>query len=195
MVDDSAVARMSGQWKNPIALLRGFRLFLDQVEVAGLEAPKLIFLSRKNSPDEILVREEAKRLRIIQNIEWLTRPGGELFPSSTMWDLYSASDVVVDDFGVGWFGGVVVEAAAAGKPVVTYVDQEVMEEMYGSHPIISVREPEEIATALLNLYRNADFRLACGVDSLQWYEQYHSPKSAEVTMRKLLVELHLTSPN
>jgi glycosyltransferase involved in cell wall biosynthesis len=92
-----------------------------------------------------------------------------------MIDLYSAADVVADDFGIGWIGSVVLEALAIGRPVLSYIDEGVMRSMYPWHPIVSCRTPEEIADCLLGLYRDPARRQEIGQRGRDWIKAFHDP--------------------
>ena len=50
--------------------------------------------------------------------------------------LYHRSDVVADEFGVGWFGYVTLEGLASSRPVLCHLDEQVMATMYPEHPIL-----------------------------------------------------------
>ena len=82
------------------------------------------------SGDLPAAKELVRQLGIESQVLWATPPMPSGFPLHDLLDLYQASDVVVDDFGAGWFGYVALEGAAMGKPVVTHVDDRVMEQLY-----------------------------------------------------------------
>jgi hypothetical protein len=104
-----------------------------------------------------------------------------------MWYLYAACDVVADDFGAGWFGSIVVEAAASSKPVVTYVDETVMGDLFTWHPILNRRLPADIASTFLSLYRSKYLLSETGRISRIWFEEFFSSTAAR---RYLLSIVH-----
>ena len=96
-----------------------------------------------------------------------------------MIDLYSLSSAVVDEFGVGWFGSIVVEAAACSKPVICYVDEKVMEELYEWHPIISTNTTEGLSEVIYKLYSNKRYYEETAKKSREWVVKYHSLEAVQ----------------
>jgi len=92
--------------------------------------------------------------------------------------LYSPSDLVVDEFGVGWFGSIVVEGAACSKPTMCYLDKTGIDKMYPWHPILSVNTPETIAEEIAKLYFDKGYAGEKGDESRRWAEEFHSQENA-----------------
>ena len=61
-----------------------------------------------------------------------------------------------------------------GKPVLCYVDQAVMKQMYPWHPILAPHTPEEIGECLTGLYLDPDARRRRGELSRTWALEFHS---------------------
>jgi hypothetical protein len=102
--------------------------------------------------------------------------------------LYSASDLVVDEFGVGWFGSIVVEGTACSKPTMCYLDEKGIQKMYPWHPIISVNTPETIAEEIAKLYFDRKYANQKGEDSRRWAETFHSQENAGRLYAKQMME-------
>jgi glycosyltransferase involved in cell wall biosynthesis len=153
-------------------LLRGFGRF---VRDGAARDPLLALPANTDSRDIELARRIVAEEDIVDRVLWLDagRPAG--FSRSEMVDLYSAADVVADDFGVGWFGFVVLEALAVGTPVVSYVDEAVMRQLYPWHPVCSAREPGDVAAALGQLHGDAAGRARLSERGRAWVEEFHSP--------------------
>ena len=54
--------------------------------------------------------------------------------------MINAVDVVVDQFIIGWYGSSLIEAAALGKMIITYVDRERWEQHINGLAFPPVRE-------------------------------------------------------
>ena len=93
------------------------------------------------------------------------------------------SSVVLDDFGAGWYGSLVVEALSCEVPVISHVPDDVMSEMFEWHPIQNAASSEDIMFALLSLYRNKDLRSELAIKSRTWVLQYHSNQAIKTRLR------------
>jgi glycosyltransferase involved in cell wall biosynthesis len=165
----------TGQWKGNDKLIRGFAQFAAQNADAR---PALVLIDRGISPDG----EAAKRLVIDLGIErqviWLRGPHPHGFDRVELLPLYSIADVVADEFGVGWFGSVVVEGLSMEKPVLCYLDESVMKQLYPWHPILAPGSADEIAACLTTLWRRPEERQRLGQRGREWVVEFHSTQRA-----------------
>jgi glycosyltransferase involved in cell wall biosynthesis len=171
----TARERESGNWKNNETLLRGFAFFARS---GSARAPVLGLIDRTASPDVALAKSLIADLGIADQVRWLVGPRDGGFLRHELIELYSASDVVADDFGIGWFGGVTLEALAIERPVVQYIDEDVMTRLYPWHPIVSARTPQDVAEALERLFVDPDARRSLGARGREWIEEFHSYDAA-----------------
>jgi glycosyltransferase involved in cell wall biosynthesis len=160
-----------GVWKGNDNLFRGFATFLNKYKItdACIAMPERI-----HSPDIALAKKIIADLGIEKNIVWLSSPHEEGFPRNELVKYYSLADVVADEFGTGWFGSIVVEGAACGKPTFCYVEETAMKQLYPENPIISVREPEEIAEQIAKYYFDKELAARQGELSREWANRFHS---------------------
>jgi glycosyltransferase involved in cell wall biosynthesis len=152
-------------------LFKGFELFARSSEVSH---PLLVLIDRTESPDIALARHMIDELKISEHVLWLRPPRRDGFTRSELISLYGASDVVVDEFGIGWFGSVALEALAMAKPLVAYVDEGIMSQMYPWHPFQSGQTPEDVAAILVRLAGDSSARQAIGDRGRVWMETFHS---------------------
>lgn len=164
----------SGQWKGSDILLRGFAALVHARRVAR----PLLLLIDNGSREVATARRLAASLEITQQVVWLQGPRRSGFDRAELIELYALADVVVDEFGVGWFGYVVLEGLAMGKPVVSHVEEAVMRDLYPSHPICSARTPEDVTRQLSRLCADPALRNEIGRRGRAWIEQHHSPEGA-----------------
>lgn len=174
----------TGQWKQNDLLIRAFAAF---VKAAGARDACLCLIDREASGGQVA---DAKRLIAGLGVEeqcvWLSPPRRFGFTRNELLPLYQAADVVADDFGVGWFGSIVLEGAAMAKPVISYVDETVVRKLYPWHPLLSANTGTGVAAFLGRLYQDAEFRATCGSLSRTWVEAFHSPKAAAAIYAKSL---------
>lgn len=170
----SAANVRSGQWKGNDRLLRALGILRAQGRSDGvlLVMPEILI-----SRDVDEAKDLAQELEIEDQLLWARPPSGQAFTRAQMGHLYAHSDVVVDEFGTGWFGFVALEGLAMGIPVVSYVDEAVMAILYpDGHPIQSAFEPGEIADRLIEL-RDPARRAALGARGRRWVESHHAPSA------------------
>jgi glycosyltransferase involved in cell wall biosynthesis len=175
MINSHPKLKATGQWKRNEFLFEGFAKFLAE---SRSERSVLVMLDRSYSPDLARAKEMVRSLGIEKNVLWAKPPRPEGFTRDELVHYYSVSDVVADDFGLGWFGAVVLEGLSIGKPVLSYVDESVMQVLYPWNPILSVKTPDEIARCLTLLYTDAGYRQKVGLRGRQWIEEFHSPQNA-----------------
>lgn len=171
MMDASPRFVETGQWKGNDRLLDGFAQFVREHPSAR---PALVLIDRPTSPDTERARAMIATLGIEKRVVWLKSETGYGFDRHQLVRFYSIADVVVDEFGIGWFGSIVVEGLACARPVMCYVDEDVMRGLYPWHPIVSPRTSAEIATALGQLYLDPSARRALGERGRAWVEEFHS---------------------
>jgi glycosyltransferase involved in cell wall biosynthesis len=89
---------------------------------------------------------------------------------------YSRADIVVDQLGAGWHGIFALEAMALGKPVVTYLKPDVVdqaERAYGTKvPIVSATA-ETLVETLRPLVADPALRRRIGAESRAYVERVH----------------------
>jgi glycosyltransferase involved in cell wall biosynthesis len=176
----------AGQWKGNEMLLLGLRRFIDKYRIKDIA---VILPKRVHSKDFDLFQIKIIELQLEDNIVWVNGQTEEGFNKEEMVALYSCADLVVDEFGVGWFGSVVVEAASCSRPVICHLDSTVMEQLYPWHPIISVNTPETIADEIAKLYYNKDYFFEKSKSSYAWAKEFHSQENAGKIYAKQLTTL------
>lgn len=180
----------AGQWKGNEMLLKGLRAFIDKY---GMNDICIMLPNRVYSVDKDMFDKEIERLKLEENIVWLNGKTNEGFNKEEMVALYSASDLVVDEFGVGWFGSIVVEGTACSKPTMCYIDEIGMKKMYPWHPVISTDTPEGIAEEIAKLYFDKAYTKQKGEESRRWAVEFHSHENAgkiyAEQIQKIVIEI------
>jgi glycosyltransferase involved in cell wall biosynthesis len=182
----------TGQWKGNDRLIEGFARFVRANPAAR---PALVLIDRGISPDAGHAKELVRALGIERQVVWLTGPHPHGFDRAELLPLYSVADVVADEFGIGWFGSVVVEGLSMGKPVLCYLDDTVMRQLYPWHPILTPRTADEIAASLTDLWRNPEERRRIGEKGRRWALDFHSLHGAsERYVRQVRELFHALQP-
>lgn len=86
-------------------------------------------------------------------------------------ELYEISDIGIDQVLYGWHGKVSVELMALGKPVVCYIDPELLK-YRPELPIVSAT-PTTLTSELEKLIANESLRREIGVRSQSYVAKYH----------------------
>ena len=161
----------TGQWRGSERLFEGFARFV----AANRTARPVLVLVEKQGPGVTAAKDLFRRLRIEDHVLWLRGPHARTgFERRDLVPFYGAADAVAEDFGIGWFGATTIEGASMGKPVICYVNQAAMKQMYPWHPILAPHTPEEIGNCLAELYREPEARRRRGELSRKWAVQFHS---------------------
>ena len=168
----------TGSWKNPEALIVGVSMFLDRLPRDRRAGVRLVVIDRAHSPDRQLVQRRLVNSPIGSHVTWISSDSVNGFSRLEMASLYSAVDVVADDFGAGWYGSVAVEALLSERPVITYVDPYVMDKEYSGSPFLNSRTGPEISSVLFEMWADPDLRSAVGRAGRSWAESHHGLEAA-----------------
>lgn len=87
-------------------------------------------------------------------------------------ELYKTADIIVDQLCIGTYGVFAIESMALGKPVVTYITDDMKQRLPEDLPICSAN-PDTIERVLEILIRDAQLRYKLGVQGKEYVEKYH----------------------
>jgi glycosyltransferase involved in cell wall biosynthesis len=170
-----------------IGRYKGNRVLLEGVALARSRGTdvRLTLVERVGGGEASGVRTMIKELGIGEATTWVSGDSQNGLGHVEMAQRYMESDVVADDFGAGWFGGVAIEGAACGRPVMNAVDDDVMHNLYPDHPFLTANSGEEVCMRLESL-RDGDYRRQVGEQSARWALEHHGRRNvAERCLRML----------
>ncbi len=121
----------------------------------------------------------------------------EVMSKCRLRNLIKASHLVVDQFTIGLFGTLALEAMSCGRPVVSYLDRSLFSDengllggAYNACPIVSAFSPEEIAEVLHQLLDSDQELARVGEASRKWIVDFHGHEALwplyDETYRKAL---------
>lgn len=126
-------------------------------------------------PDTTRSQELVKELGIGHLVQLLG-----LSSKNRLRNIILSSDIVVDQFTLGLFGTLALEAMSCGRPVVSCLDRSmfteengIVGEGYDACPIVSAFTVEEIAEALEHLLDDDGERALLNEASRRWVLEYH----------------------
>jgi hypothetical protein len=139
-------------------------------------------LSEKDGIIRIVHAPSSRRKKgtdfIEQSVDELKRKGykvelvlAEKLPHHKIRELYEISDIGIDQVLYGWHGKVSVELMALGKPVLCYIDPDLMQ-YRPDLPIVNVT-PATLTAELENLIQNKSLREGIGQRSQQYAAEHH----------------------
>jgi hypothetical protein len=96
----------------------------------------------------------------------------EMMPPAQLRDLIRDCDIVLDQFAIGTYGTLAVEAMAAGRPVIGFVDPAVHQAVGVTPPIVNARA-EELRDALESLIDDAALAVRTGAASAAFARELH----------------------
>ena len=94
------------------------------------------------------------------------------------------SDIIVDQFILGWYGMFSLEAMCMKKPVLCYIREDLAEK-YKNLPILNTK-PEFVYDNLTKLIENKELRLELGIIGQKYIENVHESKK----LAEKLIELY-----
>lgn len=100
-------------------------------------------------------------------------------------EIYAKADICVDQMRIGSYGTFAVESMALGKPVVSYIRDDLISK-YTDLPIINAN-PDNLYQKLKATILNKDFRLKSGVKGKSYIRDRHLPQ----TVAAKSIELYL----
>jgi glycosyltransferase involved in cell wall biosynthesis len=171
MITKSEIDLTTGQTKGAEDALSGFLKFREEACPRAL----LVLIDQPHSPDKEIFLKLISRLGAEENVVWIK--GSALNSRLTnveMATIYQRSEVVLGDFGSGWFGQTALEAAAHGKPFISYIDPAFMSKHFGFNPFTVARTGEEVCSQLMQLFISSEQRTTKGLEMRRWYEQFLS---------------------
>jgi hypothetical protein len=104
--------------------------------------------------------------------------------------LYERADLIVDQLRIGWYGVLAVEGMALGKPVISYVREDLQAHL-GPEPPIAYANPETIKSTLRDLVSNPDHREQLGRRARDYCVQVHD----SAVVARQLAEIYEDSGN
>jgi glycosyltransferase involved in cell wall biosynthesis len=173
-LDQSKAGIHSGQWKGNDNLLKALAICIRKYKI---DDACIAMVDREFSPDIGKAKKIINELGIESNIVWLKPPNPQGFPRKQLMNFYTIADIVADEFATGWFGSIVLEGMACSKPTFCYVDEQVMNQLYPWHPIVSSKDPEKLAELIAMYYFDKEKKEAQGALSRKWVKEFHSIKN------------------
>ena len=170
MLKKNKISFNSGQWKNNGLLFEAVAQYKEKINADII----LILIERDFSPDILTAKKIIENLNIEENVIWLKPQNPQGYTKNELLNFYSISDIVVDEFGVGWFGSVVLEGLACKKPVICKVDESIMKKIYPWHPILNAESVFEIVEIFEKIVNDKEFALKIGDSGLEWIQNFHS---------------------
>lgn len=155
--------------------LRAFaRLFHEGVDMS------LLLLDRGVDRDK--ARSLVEELKIQSAVRWLPTLNEE-----QLIEQFHSADIVADQFVLGSFGSIALEAMACGKPVMIYIQDKNLEGFYlEPPPILNASTEDEIYLKLKGCSDRAELK-NIGDKARAWVSKYHDK---EKIIDSLMKDMH-----
>ena len=99
-------------------------------------------------------------------------------------ELYKTADIIIDQLFAGTYGVFAIEAMALGKPVITYISDDMKNKLPPDLPIVSANSTN-LKTVLETLINDAKLRHDLGVASRKYVENYHDYRYCAYLLRDI----------
>lgn len=145
--------------------LRGFADFVK-------ENPSSVLVIVDRGIDSEKTHELINHLDIKDKVVFIPGP----LNSSELLCYYNICDVVADQFKLGSIGSIGLETFCCGKPLISFINEELHKYVYEEMPpICNARDSSEVKQQLEYLKHN-EIRSRIGKQGYNWVIKYHSPK-------------------
>ena len=172
VIDNRPALSRSGQSEGSDKAIRGFKKFVDELPRNLRERVLLAIPERIATPGLLDAKKLITELDLGGNVAFLRGEREDGLTRDELISLYSRSAAVLDDFGVGWYGSIVVEAMACGAPVITHIAPDVLSQ-FGWCPMLTAGDENAIAERLHQVLDD-DARAVLRVESRRWATEHHS---------------------
>lgn len=99
-------------------------------------------------------------------------------------EIYKKADLIIDQLLAGTYGVFSIEAMALGKPVLTYIDEEMIKTFPEDIPIISSSR-YSLKDNLEEMILDADKRNEVGYEGRQYVREYHDYQKNALVLEKI----------
>lgn len=107
--------------------------------------------------------------------------------------IYEKADIIVDQLFTGTYGVFAIESMALGKPVITYISNEMKAKLPKELPIVSA-DKDEIENKLEMLISSEELRRHLGKEGREYVERYHDYRKNAIMLddiyHKKLAPIH-----
>lgn len=186
--DESKI--ISGHWKANDVLIRGFSQSLPRLmELYSKPVLVMLDLGKEVSADIDIAKKMVRDLQLEDNVIWLKPAFKHVFARTELAHFYSVSDIVADDFGVGWWGSVVLEALATNCEVISKVDLNVEKSRYASFPVRHAENIHEVSTQIICV---AEYKSGTAIEppkNREWVLNEHSYFAMQQYFKNIVIQL------
>ena len=163
------IPKFKGQrLKSNDVAFKGFRKYLDE----GGKG-KLFFRNRGQN-----IKETKKLIKDLQ-LEQFVQELPDSQNREEQKEIMEKIDIVIDQFGVGNFGLIALEAMSMGKPVIVYFPLESAKQSYPKPekipPILNALSPNDVSKHLINMSDTKKLYEQSKI-SQDWINEYHTPE-------------------
>lgn len=137
------------------------------------------------------VRSHKGTSHVIDAIERLKQEGIEVDlvlvegkTQSEAFSVYAKADIVIDQLFIGTYGVFAVECMALGKPVITYIADDMKPLLPEDLPIVSAT-PDSLVDVLRGVVESAGLRRCLGIKGRQYAEYYHDYRNIAFMLRDI----------
>lgn len=156
IIDEPLFSRVEkGSWKNISEFICGLKLFIDKNKnFNDVTKLQIQIICRENSPDFKNIITLLTSFELLPLIRILYPKDRFGFSRSEFSEILKESDLVIDEFGIGWYGSLFFEALSNNKCYMGYIDKNIISIQLKGISIHNCFDCQEIAFELENHFLN-----------------------------------------
>lgn len=150
IIDQPTKSRVNkGSWKNISEFICGLQLFLNKnPQYKNPQMLKLTLISRANSPDFQEIKDLTESFDMTNFTEILFPTDKNGFSREDFNRVMGSHDLIVDDFGIGWFGSLMFETLLKNKCFIGFANTKYLPSIFDNLPIHNASNLLEVAQEL-----------------------------------------------
>lgn len=183
---NSRVMRETGQWKGAQVALEGISMFMSDIDYKEfnnieIRIPKVTWSNQRREAIKLI-----RKLDLEHSTTWIEPDFSQSLSRDRMIMEYQKSHAVLDDFGAGWYGSILVEALACGANVISNISKEIIGE-FPWIPFLVASDSEQISIELKKLF--ASFQNGSDLTNYngrEWIKTFHAGNYTNYEMSEFL---------
>lgn len=113
----------------------------------------------------------------------------ENLPNHEAKEVYKKADIIIDQLRIGWYGVLAVECMSLGKPVISYIRDDLLHHFDSEKMPILNANPTNIKDILKNVVLDYELRKIISKNAREYCENTHDVKKIAIELKEIYSNL------